>query len=343
MHFLDHWEVLLQFDVAALSGSTGNAGAEWDGTSFYSTRWASNLIHEYNATGTTLVREFSITGVSELRDLAWDGNYMYGGAAANTIYQMDFASETLIGTIPTTEPVRHISYDSDNDAFWVGNWSSDILLIDRTGNELARIPADPIVTSNYGSCYDNISPSGPFLWIFSQGLGAGAPQYLHQLQLPGGAATGVVHDVMIDVGLNNPGAVAGGLFCMTDYVPGWFTIGGLLWGGSSGIDQIFVYDVYGVVSVDDEMPVVSSFQLLQNYPNPFNPSTNIKYQIPEISFVTLKVYDVLGNEVATIVNEGKPPGEYEVEFGRDFLTSGIYLYRLKAGNFSATKKMILIK
>ena len=69
------WDVLLQFDATSLNGSTGNAGAEWNGTYFYSTRWQSNLIHEYNATGSTLIREFSIPGVTGLRDLAFDGSH----------------------------------------------------------------------------------------------------------------------------------------------------------------------------------------------------------------------------------------------------------------------------
>ena len=76
------WDVLLNFDVEILTGALGNAGAEWNGTYFYSTRWASNLIHEYSADGTTLIREFSVAGVTGLRDLAWDGTYMYGGAAS---------------------------------------------------------------------------------------------------------------------------------------------------------------------------------------------------------------------------------------------------------------------
>jgi len=81
----------------------------------------------------------------------------------------------------------------------------------------------------------------------------------------------------------------------------------------------------------------------QNYPNPFNPNTKIKYQIPELSFINIKVYDVLGNEVATLVKDEKPAGEYEVEFKGDGLTSGIYFYQIKAGDFIQTKKMILIK
>ena len=130
------WDVLAQFDVTLISGAAGNAGAEWDGTHFYTTRWASNLIHEYNMDG-TLSREFSVPGVTGLRDLAYDGQYFYGGAAANTIYQMDFgATPTLIGTIPSTQAVRHIAYDSDLDAFWVGNWSTPIVCIDRSGTQL---------------------------------------------------------------------------------------------------------------------------------------------------------------------------------------------------------------
>ncbi len=88
---------------------------------------------------------------------------------------------------------------------------------------------------------------------------------------------------------------------------------------------------------------VSKFQLSQNHPNPFNPTTTIKYQIPELSFVTLKVYDVLGNEIATLVNEEKPIGSYEVEFNATSLPSGIYFYKLQAGDFVEIKKMVLMK
>ena len=93
------------------------------------------------------------------------------------------------------------------------------------------------------------------------------------------------------------------------------------------------------------------FELFQNYPNPFNPSTKIKFTIPAVEtrhasslqMVTLKVYDVLGNEIATLINEEKPAGEYEVEFNATGLPSGIYFYQIKVGLFIQTKKMVLIK
>jgi hypothetical protein len=87
----------------------------------------------------------------------------------------------------------------------------------------------------------------------------------------------------------------------------------------------------------------STFSLSQNYPNPFNPSTIINYQLPINSFVTLKVYDVLGNEVETLIDEEKSAGEYEIEFRASELGSGVYFYTLRAGEFVQCKKMLLLK
>jgi len=101
---------------------------------------------------------------------------------------------------------------------------------------------------------------------------------------------------------------------------------------------------YGeITSVKNGEDLPTEYSLSQNYPNPFNPTTTIKYQIPELSFITLKLFDVLGSEIATLVNEEKPIGNYEVEFNGSKLTSGIYFYRLQAGNFIETKKMVLVK
>jgi len=96
-------------------------------------------------------------------------------------------------------------------------------------------------------------------------------------------------------------------------------------------------------SVENSNVSVQSFELFQNYPNPFNPATKIRYEIPERSFVTLKVYDVLGKELAILVNEEKLNGSYEVEFKGGVLASGIYYYKITAGDFIQTKKMVLLK
>jgi len=105
-----------------------------------------------------------------------------------------------------------------------------------------------------------------------------------------------------------------------------------------------------VTSVDDQLSIPDEITLSQNYPNPFNPSTTIRFTISDFGFTILKVYDVLGNEVATLVNEEKPIGTYEVEWNASGLPSGVYFYRLQAvptgrqaGSFVETKKMLLLK
>ncbi|MGB5287070.1 MAG: T9SS type A sorting domain-containing protein [Ignavibacteriaceae bacterium] len=111
------------------------------------------------------------------------------------------------------------------------------------------------------------------------------------------------------------------------------------------------YNELNITGLDNLETVPSEFVLEQNYPNPFNPSTQIKYTIPSViasdakqsQIVTLKVYDVLGNEVATLVNEEKPAGSYEVSFNASSLSSGIYFYKLQAEGFVETKKMLMIK
>ena len=98
-----------------------------------------------------------------------------------------------------------------------------------------------------------------------------------------------------------------------------------------------------VTSVNDLSNRISKYTLRQNYPNPFNPSTTINYSIPELSFVTLKVYDVLGNEIETLINEEKSAGEYEIEFNARNIPSGIYFYQMITGSVSIAKKLLLLK
>jgi hypothetical protein len=111
-------------------------------------------------------------------------------------------------------------------------------------------------------------------------------------------------------------------------------------------------DAGGLTDIaDNKNDILSGFNLSQNYPNPFNPSTTIKYSIPSViasgtkqsQLVTLKVYDLLGNEVVTLVNEEKPSGSHEVYFNGANLSSGIYFYKLQAGSFIETRKMVLLK
>jgi hypothetical protein len=119
----------------------------------------------------------------------------------------------------------------------------------------------------------------------------------------------------------------------------------------NGVNQLYyrlkqfdfdgTFNYSNVVNVTFDVP--TEFMLGQNYPNPFNPSTSIRYFVPEQSFVSIKVYNVMGKEIVTLVNDVKSTGSYELVFDASLLPSGTYFYTLNAGEYSATKKMILVK
>jgi photosystem II stability/assembly factor-like uncharacterized protein len=131
------------------------------------------------------------------------------------------------------------------------------------------------------------------------------------------------------------------------YTDNLFDYSGLVFYRLKQIDYDGSFEYSKEIEVEIGMP--EKFILYQNYPNPFNPATKIKYAIPDFGFTSLKIYDVLGNEIVTLVNEEKQPGEYEVEFSvgsfgdGSNLSSGIYFYTLNAGSFRETKKMILLR
>lgn len=154
--------------------------------------------------------------------------------------------------------------------------------------------------------------------------------------------TGTVVDV-INSTSSNP-------FTLTAPGPGTYTVNAGFKNPGTDWDSTTVN--INITSVEDPLnPTV--YKLFDNYPNPFNPSTKIKYSVPESDFISLKVYDELGNEVATLVNEVKSAGTYEVEFSTisgsassgnaSNLSSGIYFFKLESGSFTQTKKMILMK
>jgi hypothetical protein len=134
----------------------------------------------------------------------------------------------------------------------------------------------------------------------------------------------------------------------------WFALGYMVKCDEDDSDFRAIFDGYldtyppyiivrYIVSVEVIESELNSFTLYQNYPNPFNPSTKIRYSVPQTSRVQIKVFDVLGNEIATLVNEEKPIGTYEVEWNATTLPSGVYFYQLKTDGYVETKKTILMK
>ena len=118
---------------------------------------------------------------------------------------------------------------------------------------------------------------------------------------------------------------------------------GKVYTGTIYLDNLRISYPDGVTSVDDLEELPGVFTLSQNYPNPFNPSTVINWQLAKGGKVSLKIYDLLGREIKTLVNEYRAPGKYETFFNGDLLPSGVYFYRIVSGNYSDTKKMMLLK
>ena len=226
------WDILFSYDVDTPSGLTGFVSAESDGNYLYATKWSgSGEIAKFDLEG-NYIETFYVSGATNIRDLAYDGTYFYGSDASAHIWQMDFDTQTLVSSIPCPVDVRSIAYDSDNDAFWVNNFSTDLKLVDRSGNVLNTISSPP---SMYGSAYDNISEDGPYLWIFT-GTSTGGGCQVEQYNLNTLTLTGVTHSVSGDF----PGAIAGGLFTSGDVVPGTWVLGGL---GQASPGILFGYEL----------------------------------------------------------------------------------------------------
>jgi hypothetical protein len=118
--------------------------------------------------------------------------------------------------------------------------------------------------------------------------------------------------------------------------------GATIWGvRDNGAISRYGTPISGVTRISIETPV--NYTLSQNYPNPFNPTTKINFALPKSGLVTLKVYDIVGKEVATLVNEVKNAGSYSVDFNASNLSSGMYFYKVSVNGFSEIKKMMLIK
>jgi hypothetical protein len=228
----DIWDLQFAYDVDTPSGLTGIAGAETDGTYLYGTKWNGvGEIVKLDLAG-NYIETFTIPGVVNLRDLAYDGQFFYGSDASSYIWQMDFDMKLLVGTITTPASVRAIAYDSDLDGFWYNNFSTDLHFVDRNGALLNTITGPP---SMYGCAYDNLSAGGPYLWIFT-GTSIGGGCQVEQYDLATQTLTGTTHSVSGDLG----DYIAGGLFLQPNLIPGTYTLGGLAQGSP---DLIFGYEL----------------------------------------------------------------------------------------------------
>jgi len=244
------WDLQFSYDVDTPSGLTGISGSETDGTYLYGTKWSgTGEIVKFDLAG-NYIETFTIPGVVNLRDLAYDGTYFYGSDAGAYIWEMDFVSKTLISTITTPATVRSIAYDSDLDGFWYNNFNTDLHFVNRSGALLNTITAPP---SMYGCAYDNLSSGGPYLWIFT-GTGA-VPDVcqVEQYEISTKTLTGLSHSVSGDLGAY----IAGGLWLQPNLVSGTYTLGGMAQGTP---DLVFGYEL-------GSLPLPRFYNLVDNKAN----------------------------------------------------------------------------
>ena len=223
-------------------------------------------------------------------------------------------------------------------------WESPVLeRVDSSDGKVYRYYEDPLLPENEYVAYDLLAEVGDTINSFR--LGFNTVMFTTMLEESTFNKWGITKPkkVFEEYTLHPPifsitqGFGVDSIYFYFDFGDTWITLKGCI------IDGV-IYGDTTIVDVEDEQnPIASEFELEQNYPNPFNPKTNIQYAISNRQFVTIKVYDILGNEIAILVDEEKPLGEYEVEFDAKGLPSGVYFYQLKAGSFIQTKKMILLK
>ncbi len=235
-------ELELQLFVE-LSGTAGESAIETDGEYIYVGRWNNVMIDKYDLSG-SLISSFSIPNIGHFRDFAWDGEYLYATDGSSLVYEIDVTSESLNSTIITSNLLRGIAYNEDNDVFYGCNLSHPIVEFDRSGNTVAQYDLG-VNSGLYGLAYDNTSPDGPFLWGFSQ-FGATFVQY----NAPDIVETGITFSVNDDLGL--PDAVAGGLAITTDLFPGTVSLLGLLQS-----EAIIAYEAGQTVVADNDVAVQS--------------------------------------------------------------------------------------
>ena len=277
----------------------------------YVLQWSGNgKVRRYQLDG-TFVDEFTSVGVAQSIGIDWDRN--------GNLYVSSYGGD-LVRKFDTTGNNFGI-FVNTNLAGPTNIWFDD--------------NGDLLVTDYDGTAVKRFDSSGTFINNFLTGLSQaeGVGFFPNGNILIGNGAT---HSVkMYD---------SNGVY-MEDFIPNGS--GGLITPNAIVIREVNPSSVSG----DENSSNLNTFVLEQNYPNPFNPSTKIKFTISSViasgakqsQLVTLKVYNILGKEIATLVSEELSAGEYEVEFDASSLTSGIYFYQLKAGTFVQTNKMVYLK
>lgn len=324
------------FNYATVTNmNAGTVGALLLFGKYYFNRWNSTATYVYNnagANGGPGVMTHTLTYVGSCRDLTTNGRYIYGGPATSTLYKFD-TNMTIVSTFSLGAITRAVAYDYNRNGFWAANWSDPITCKDSTGATL-RTFGTGTMTSKYGFGMDSLlSNDSAYVWVWNQN--STSANGLGKFYITSGTmVASYVFNHPVNVG------IAGGAEVVR--VPGtpdelWLLCN---W-------QNYALTGYKMKDIltwyENNNELVQDFKLAQNYPNPFNPSTTISFMLMKAGQVKLEVFDAAGSHVKTILNAYQTAGDHKIVFNGDNLSSGIYFYTITAGDFTQTKKMMLIK
>ncbi len=406
---LEFGDELFIFDPQTPTSDESCVGVEFDGHNFWVTgRHESDDVHKlykFGRDGALLASyDQGTTSLWGWRDLAWDGDYLYA-SDENELAVIDPATGQKVDTLPMPtsipRPLRALAYDPASDHFWAANFSSNIIEFNRAGQVVSTYLNDRHI---YGLAWDNASPGGPFLWVFSQD---GTPlTQVSQFSPASGAYTGVGFQA-VDHNGGLPDLASGACFT-TEWDPAMGVMFCLVLGRTTlfdSIDRVQGYEittisrwltaepVEGVIPAGGSVPVVftmtlpdslsapdttfeavvviennsritptipvragiysgiddggeglpAEFELSQNYPNPFNGSTLISFALPSASDISLDIFNIMGQRVASLAMGPMIAGRHAIRWDADGLASGLYFVRLAAGNLSQVRITTLLK
>ncbi len=266
-------QLQFNYDISNLApGAYSLYGSEFDGQYFYITRWNEPKIFRVNKAGTQ-IDSFNVTGLPSggFRDLAFDGQYLYGSNNSTTVYRIDRTTFTATAAFTSPIAVRGISYNAALNAFWVANWSTDIVLVSRTGATLYTIPATQHgIAGMSGNAYDTLSAGGPYLWIFSGGATTD-PKVLYKIS----PVNGQKLDSIDVTGILPSGAIGGGLWVTGQFDPNMVILGG----SSQGVPhRLFGFKIHEFGPIPGTVTVLS-------------PNGGEKYYRGQWQLITWKSYE----------------------------------------------------
>lgn len=330
------FDVQYQFDIgSAASTSIGNdglAGVALINNEFIVSQWNTDSLWVLNFDGTRK-SGFVVAGVTGTRSITYDGTHIYLGGASTAIYKVNPVDFSLVSTINITTTsnaeARMCTYDETldggNGGFWIGDFGSDIASVSMTGAELSVIPSATHGLATYGGAFDNYSPDGPWLWVFSQ-TGTNTCEIV-QVNPSTGVPTGVSFDYLPSAIATTTSSLAGGLFISNESVSGTNSFIGI--GQSTPSNELFSAELTASSASISKTESLA----LELYPNPANDVVRISSN--NNGQMTIAIHDITGKKVISTVLSNTD------QINVSDLTTGIYMVKVSQNGATSTKKLVV--